>query len=154
MRFDRQARPEGFSWTSRRQALFLSREQRQREKLAQAYPLFSEQLELPPARTLDEEQARRERLFLEAEQRMRDLYAQQRRRTRREYFACTPDQRARIKEEWERWRGPARPSAFSYVIEKHNGVGEEKSRVFRERERALNARIDAMLSAQSSLSLS
>ncbi|MGY6163375.1 hypothetical protein [Paraburkholderia strydomiana] len=154
MRFDRQARPEGFSWTSRRQALFLSREQRQREKLAQAYPLFSEQLELPPARTLDEEQARRERLFLEAEQRMRDLYAQQWRRTRREYFACTPDQRARIKEEWERWRGSARPSAFSYVIEKHNGVGEEKSRVSRERERALNARIDAMLSAQSSLSWS
>ncbi|WP_027800279.1 hypothetical protein [Paraburkholderia dilworthii] len=154
MRFDRQGRPEGFSWTSRRQALFLSREQRQREKLAQAYPLFSEQLELPPTRTLDEEHARRERLFMEAEQRMRDLYARQWRRARREYFACTPDQRARIKEEWERWRGPARPSAFSYVIEKYNGVSEEKSRVFRERERALNARVDAMLSAQSSLSLS
>jgi hypothetical protein len=103
---------------------------------------------------LHEKQARRERLFQEAEQRMRDLYAQQWRCTRREYFACTPDQRARIKEEWERWRGPARPSAFSYVIEKHNGVGEEKSRAFRERERAMNARIDAMLSAQSSLLLS
>ncbi|REG45456.1 hypothetical protein B0G80_9051 [Paraburkholderia sp. BL6669N2] len=154
MRFDRQARPEGFSWTSRRQALFLSREQRQLEKLAKAYPLFSDQLELPPARTLDEELARRERLFLQAERRMRDLYAQQWRRSRREYFACTPDQRARIMEEWTGWPGPARPSAFSYVIEKHNGVGEEKSRVFRERERAMNARIDATLSAQCSLSLS
>ncbi|MGP8486058.1 hypothetical protein ACT2FY_08670 [Paraburkholderia fungorum] len=75
MRFDRQARPEGFSWTSRRQALFLSREQRKLEKLARAYPLFSDQLELPPALTLEEEQARRERLFLQSEQRMRDLYA-------------------------------------------------------------------------------
>ncbi|MFM0756099.1 hypothetical protein [Paraburkholderia strydomiana] len=154
MRFDRQARPEGFSWTSRRQALFLSREQRQKEKLAHAYPLFSEQLELPPVRTLEEEQARRENLFQQAEQRMRDLYAQQWRRTRSEYFACTSEQRARIMQEWARWPGPAKPGAFSYVIEKHNGVGEEKSRVFRERERAMNTRIDAMLAAQSSVCLS
>lgn len=151
MRFDRQARPEGFSWTSRRQALFLSREQRQLEKLARAYPLFSDQLELPPARTLDEEQARRERLFLQAEQRMRDLYAQQWRSTRREYFACAPEQRARIMEEWTRWPGPARPSAFSYVIEKHNGVGEEKSRRHREREAAMLARIEDARAAQTSL---
>ncbi|TGP40259.1 hypothetical protein EN871_28965 [bacterium M00.F.Ca.ET.228.01.1.1] len=154
MRFDRQARPDGFSWTARRQTLFLRRGERQKEKLQEAYPLFSDQLELPPSRTVEEEQARRERLFIQAEQRMRDLYAQQWRRTRSEYFACTPEQRARIMAEWVRWPGPAKPGAFSYVIEKHNGVGEEKSRAFRERERAMNARIDALLAAQSSLSLS
>jgi hypothetical protein len=153
MRFDRQARPEGFSWTARRQALFLRRGERQKEKLQEAYPLFSDQLELPPSCTLEEEQARRERLFIQAEQRMRDLFAQQWRRTRSEYFACTHEQRARIMEDWVRWPGPAKPGAFSYVIEKHNGVGEEKSRV-RERERAMTARIDAILAAQSSLSFS
>jgi hypothetical protein len=153
MRFERQARPEGFSWTARRKALFLSREQRQRDKLARAYPLFSDQLELPPARTLDEEHARRERLLMLSDQRMRDLYAKQWRHARREYFACTAEQRARIMEEWVRWPGAARPVSFSYLIEKHNGVGEEKSRIFRKREREMIARIDAARSAQSSLTL-
>jgi hypothetical protein len=40
---------------------------------------------------------------------------------------------------------------FTYVIEKHNGVVEEKSRLHREREMAMLARIRARETAQSSL---
>jgi hypothetical protein len=82
---------------------------------------------------------------------MRDLYAQQWRRLRREYFACTPDVRARITEAWKAWRGPANPVCFAYVIEQHNGVGGEKSRRHREREAAMIARIDAARAAQTAL---
>ncbi|MGF6547199.1 hypothetical protein [Paraburkholderia youngii] len=96
MRFDRTPKVEGLRWTSRMQALHLSRQDRARQKIERAYPLFSDQIETPQALSVDEERVRRERLLCQSEQRMRDLYAQQWRRLPREYFACTSDVRARI----------------------------------------------------------
>ncbi|MGF6960629.1 hypothetical protein QFZ97_006741 [Paraburkholderia youngii] len=151
MRFDRTPKVEGLRWTSRMQALHLSRQDRAREKIERAYPLFSDQIEVPQAVSVDEERERRERLLYQSEQRMRDLYAQQWRRLRREYFACTPDVRARIMEAWKAWRGPANPVCFAYVIEQYNGVGEEKSRRHREREAAMITRIDAARAAHTAL---
>ncbi|MGF6836442.1 hypothetical protein QF001_000309 [Paraburkholderia youngii] len=151
MRFDRTPKVEGLRWTSRMQALHLSRQDRAREKIERAYPLFSDQIETPQALSVDEERERRERLLYQSEQRMRDLRAQQWRRLRREYFACTPGVRARILEAWKAWRGPANPVCFAYVIEQHNGVGEEKSRRHREQEAAMIARIDAARAAQTAL---
>lgn len=151
MRFDRTPKVEGLRWTPRMQALHLSRQNRARDRIERAYPLFSDQIEVALALSVDEERERRERLLYQSEQRMRDLYAQQWRRLRREYFACTPDVRARIMEAWKAWRGPARPVCFAYVIEQHNGVGEEKSRRYREREAAMIARIDAARAAQTAL---
>jgi hypothetical protein len=133
------------------EALHLNRQERAREKIAHAYPLFSDQIEAPRALSVDEEKERRERLLHRSERRMRDLFAEQWRRLRREYFACTPDVRARIMDDWRCWRGPANPVCFSYVIEQHNGVGEEKSRRHREREAAMIARIDAARAAQTAL---
>ncbi|OLL27205.1 hypothetical protein BTH42_34140 [Burkholderia sp. SRS-W-2-2016] len=151
MRFDRTPKVEGLRWTSRMQALHLSRQDRARQKIERAYPLFSDQIETPQALSVDEERQRRERLLYQSEHRMRDLYAQQWRRLRREYFACTPDMHARIMEAWKAWRGPARPVCFAYVIEQHNGVGEEKSWRYREQEAAMVARIDAARAAQTAL---
>ncbi|MGF6851122.1 hypothetical protein [Paraburkholderia sp. CI3] len=151
MRFDRQPRAEGLRWTPRMEALHLSRQERAREKIDRAYPLFSDQIEAPQALSVVEERERRERLLYQTEQRMRDLFAQQWRSLRREYFACAPDVRARIMEVWEGWRGPANPVSLAYVIEQHNGVGEEKSRRHREREAAMIARIDAARAAQTAL---
>jgi hypothetical protein len=153
MRFDRYPRAEGYRWTSRMETLHMRRHERAAEKIAHAYPLFADQLAAPAALSVDEEKERRERMFERSEQRMRDLIARQWRDARREYFACPVEVREQITAEWKCWRGPANTVCFSYVIEKHNGVAEEKSRVFRERERAMNARIDAVRSAQSSLSL-
>lgn len=133
------------------EALHLRRQDRAADKLAQAYPLFVDQLEAPRALSVDEEKERRERLYLRSEQRMRDLVARQWREARREYFACPADVRVLIMAEWKGWRGPANTVCFSYVIEKHNGVGEEKSRRHREREAAMLARIDAARAAQTAL---
>ena len=153
MRFDREPRPEGYRWTARKEAMHLRREAREVAKIARDYPLFVGQFQPPPARPVDEERARRERQLRESDQRWRELMASQWRRVRREYFACTPDMRAAILEEWNRWRGPARPVYFIYVVEKHNGVLEEKSRVHREREAASLARIRAKATAQAGLPL-
>ncbi len=113
MRFDRGPRPEGYRWTARKEAMYLRREAREVEKIARDYPLFVGQFQPPPTRPVDEERARRECQLRESEQRWRALMASQWRRVRREYFACTPALRAAILEEWNRWRGPARPVYFT-----------------------------------------
>jgi hypothetical protein len=130
------------------EALHLRRQDRAAERIAQAYPLFADQIEAPSARSVDEEKERRERMYERSEQRMRDLFARQWRDSRREYFGCSVEVRELIMDEWKAWRGPANPVCFSYVIEKHNGVAAEKSRVFREREAAMIARIDGARLAQ------
>jgi hypothetical protein len=121
------------------------------KKAAEAYPLFADQIEAPRALSVNEEKERRERMYDRSEQRMRDLFSRQWRAARREYFACSVEVRELIMGEWKAWRGPANPVCFSYVMEKHNGVGAEKSRVFREREAAMIARIDGARLAQASL---
>ncbi len=131
--------------------LHLRRQERAADRIAQAYPLFADQIEAPRALSVDEERERRERMFDRSEQRMRDLFARQWRDARREYFACSAEVRELIMGEWKAWRGPANPVCFSYVMEKHNGVGAEKSRVFREREAAMIARIDGARLAQTPL---
>ncbi|AUT75483.1 hypothetical protein C2L64_44655 [Paraburkholderia hospita] len=151
MRFDRYPRYEGYRWTSRMETLHLRRQERAAEKIAHAYPLFADQIAAPRAVSVDEEKERRERMYDRSEQRMRDLFARQWRDARREYFACTVEVRELIKGEWKAWRGPANPVCFSYVMEKHNGVAAEKSRVFREREAAMIARIDGARLAQTPL---
>jgi len=151
MRFDRYPRHESYRWTSRMEALHLHRQERATEKIAQAYPLFADQIAAPQALSVDEEKARRERMYDRSEQRMRDLIAGQWRSLRREYFACPVEVRERTMSEWKGWRGPANPVCFSYVLEKHNGVGAEKSRRFRERELAMLSRIDSARRAQTSL---
>ncbi|MEM5440562.1 hypothetical protein [Paraburkholderia diazotrophica] len=133
------------------ETLHLRRQERAADRIAQAYPLFADQIEAPRALSVDEERERRERMFDRSEQRMRDLFARQWRDARREYFACPAEVRELIMGEWKAWRGPANPVCFSYVMEKHNGVGAEKSRVFREREAAMIARIDGARLAQTSL---
>ena len=151
MRFDRYPRYEGYRWTTRMEKLHLRRQERAEEKIAQAYPLFADQIAAPRALSVDEEKARRERMYDRSEQRMRDLVAEQWRRLRAEYFACPVDVREQTMIEWKGWRGPANPVCFAYVLEKHNGVGAEKSRRFREREAAMLTRIDEARLAQSSL---
>lgn len=151
MRFDRYPRAEGYRWTTRMEALHLRRQDRAAEKIARAYPLFADQVAVPNPRSVDEEKERRERLYDQSEQRMRDLLARHWRDARRECFACPIDVRQRIISEWNAWRGPANPVCLSYVIEKHNGVGEEKSRRHREREAEMFARIDDARAAQTSL---
>lgn len=151
MRFDRYPRAEGYRWTSRMESLHLRRKDRAAEKIAQAYPLFADQIAAPLPISVDEEKERRERLYERSEQRMRDLFAGQWRGARREYFACPPNVREQIMSEWKGWRGPANSVCFSYIIEKHNGARAEKSRRFREREAAMLARIDGARLAQTLL---
>jgi hypothetical protein len=68
MRFDRTPKVEGLRWTPRMEALHLSRQERTREKIDRAYPLFSDQIEAPQTLSVEEERQRRERLQYQSEQ--------------------------------------------------------------------------------------
>jgi hypothetical protein len=153
MRFDREPRPDGYCWTARKEALYLRRGVREAEKIARDYPLFVDQFEPRPTLPVDEERKRRERMLQESDQRWRDLQARVWRQARSAYFACSPEMRAAIVAEWNQWRGPVKPLYFTYVVEKHNGVGEERSRRIREQDRAMLARIRARETSQVTLLL-
>ncbi|WP_434667789.1 hypothetical protein P5W99_36140 [Paraburkholderia sp. A3BS-1L] len=153
MRFEREPRPEGYCWTARKEALYLRRGAREAEKIARDYPLFIDEFQPCPTLPVDEERKRRERMLAESDQRWRDLQARFWRQSRHEYFACEPVMRAAIIAEWNQWRGPLRPLYFTYIVEKHNGVGEERSRRLRASDAAMLARIRARETAQSPLQL-
>ncbi|MGU7775666.1 hypothetical protein ACV229_36625 [Burkholderia sp. MR1-5-21] len=151
MRFDRQPRDEGYQWTRRKESAYLNRHKRIAQRIERDYPLFADEFAPAPETNVDAEKARRIRMARESEQRMRDLDARQWRRARAAYFACDPATRGRIMAEWQSWSGPAKVLYFTYVVEKHNGVGEARSRVMRERDAAREARITAILAAQGNL---
>ncbi|WP_321936192.1 hypothetical protein [Paraburkholderia sp. J8-2] len=154
MRFEREPRAEGYNWTARKEALFLRREAREAERIARDYPLFVGQFQPRPTIPVDDERKRRERMLLESEQRWRDLQARFWRQARQAYFVCEPETRAAIIAEWNQWRGPARPLYFTYIVEKHNGVGEERTRRLRESEAAMLSRIRERETSQAKLLLS
>ena len=43
-------------------------------------------------------------------------------------LARSAEVRAMVTDAWRRWRGPAQPGYFVYVLEQHNGVAEQKAR--------------------------
>lgn len=92
-------------------------------------------------------------MLLKSDQQWRDLQARFWRQARSAYFACAPEMRAAILAEWNQWRGPAKPLHFTYVVEKHNGVGEERSRRMREQDAAMLARIRERETSQAALLL-
>ncbi|CAG9255019.1 conserved hypothetical protein [Paraburkholderia unamae] len=153
MRFDREPRPEGYCWTARKEALYLRRGTREVEKIARDYPLFVDQFRPRPTLPVGEERKRRERMLLKSDQQWRDLQARFWRQARSAYFACAPEMRAAIVAEWNQWRGPAKPLYFTYVVEKHNGVGEERSRRMRAQDAAMLARIRERETSQAALLL-
>src|SRR5258706_7055356 len=103
MRFDRRSRPEDYRWTARKEVFHVRRQQRDMEKIARAYPLFTDQFVPPPVLPVEEEKTLRERMMLASDQRMRDLLARQWRSARGAYFACSAEVRSRIREKWTRW---------------------------------------------------
>ncbi|MGY6240159.1 hypothetical protein ACW910_22010 (plasmid) [Burkholderia ambifaria] len=134
MRFDRTVRYEAYIWTPRKEQAFLNRHKRVARKLERDCPLFADQLAPAPETDVEAEKALRIARARKGEQRMRDHDASVWRKGRASYFACDPEVRARIMAEWRVWPGPAKPLYFVYVVEKHNGVGEERTRRMRERE--------------------
>jgi hypothetical protein len=151
MRFDRAPRYEDYIWTSRKEQAFLNRHKRVARKLARDCPLFADQLAPAPETDIEAEKALRIARAREGEQRMRDHDASVWRKGRALYFACDPAMRARIMAEWRVWPGPAKPQYFIYVVEKHNGVGDERTRRMREREAEIRAKVLPMLNSQGDL---
>ncbi|MCR4469855.1 MULTISPECIES: hypothetical protein [unclassified Burkholderia] len=151
MRFDRSVRYEDYIWTRRKELAFLNRHKRVAHKLERDYPLFADQL-APAAETdIDAEKALRIDRARKSEQRMRDLDASQWRAGRASYFACDRETRVRIMAEWRAWTGPAKPLYFIYVVEKHNGVGDERTRRMRARDAELREQLLPMSDAQGDL---
>lgn len=153
MRFDRQPRYEEYQWTRRKEAMFLKRHERVAQKLERDYPLFADQLAPAPETDVDAEKALRIDRARKSERRMRDLDASQWRAGRASYFACDRETRVRIMAEWRAWPGPAKPQYLIYVVEKHNGVGEERTRRMRERDAELREQLLPILDAQGDLLL-
>jgi len=129
MRFDRREKPPEFKWTARKLAQFRSKAARSKARLDKEYPLFSDQIPLPPAISEADEAARRQAMSDRTEQRYRDLMAAHWQHGRRQYFACDADLRQQIRQAWVAWRGPATPGYFIYVVEQHNGKAAERARI-------------------------
>lgn len=141
MRFQRSPRLTGYTWTKRKEAAYLQRHKRVAQKIERDVPLFADQYAPQPETDVDAERAWRERRAFESEQTMRNLDAKHWRAGRAAYFACPPQIRAQIAEEWNRWRGPLRATYFIYVLEKHSGEAERRRLHYEEQHRALVARI-------------
>ena len=75
MRFDRQARIEGYVWTARKEASYLKRHEREAKRIQQDIPLFAEQFAPEPSLDVEDEKVRRDRMARRSEQTMRDLDA-------------------------------------------------------------------------------
>ena len=148
MRFERRPKVEGYTWTARKEAAYLQRHKRVAKRIERDIPLFASQYVPEPDTDIDVEKARRERMAIEGDQAMRDLEAKHWRKARAAYFACPPDLRAKIAEEWKRWPGPARGAYFIYVVEKHNGDAERRRLHYAAENRVLVARIWQQLNAQ------
>ena len=151
MRFDRTVRYEAYSWTPRKEQAFLNRHKRVARKLERDCPLFADQLTPAPETDVEAEKAQRIARARTGEQRMRDHDASVWRKGRASYFACDPAVRVRIMAEWRVWPGPANPLYFVYVVEKYNGVGDERMRRMREREAEIRAAALPMLNIQGDL---
>lgn len=153
MRFRRRHKLEAFEWTVRKRAMFEQRGERERARLASAYPLIHEHLPCHNGvtRTADEEAARRAASMKATEQDMRDFVARTWRQARRAYFACPADTRRSIKQEWQRWPGPAEANYFLYVVEKHNGAAEVRRIRIRDAEEVFHKRHGVDDSAQGKL---
>lgn len=153
MRFERRPRMTGYTWTRRKEAAYLQRHVRVARRIERDVPLFAEQFAPQPETDVDAERARRERRAIDGEQTMRNLDARHWRKGRAAYFACPPELRLQIAEEWNRWRGPLHATYFIYVVEKHNGEAERRRLYYEERRRALVERICCDLNAQAELPL-
>ncbi|RQR26344.1 hypothetical protein DIE23_30050 [Burkholderia sp. Bp9143] len=151
MRFDRTVRYEACIWTPRKEQAFLNRHKRVARKLERECPLFADQLAPRPETDIEAEKALRIARARKGEQRMRDHDASVWRKGRASYFACDLEMRARIMAEWRLCPGPAKPLYFVYVVEKHNGVGDERTRRMRERDAELRERHLPMLDPQGDL---
>ena len=151
MRFDRAVRYEDYIWTRRKELAFLNRHKRVARKLERDCPLFADQLAPAPETDIEAEKALRIARARKGEQRMRDHDASVWRKGRASYFACDPQTRVRIMAEWRAWPGPAKPQYFIYVVEKHNGVGDERTRRMRERDAELREQLLPVLEAQGDL---
>ncbi|WP_049097663.1 hypothetical protein [Burkholderia cepacia] len=141
MRFDRRRRLTGSTWSKRKETAFLQRHKRVAKRIERDVPLFADQFAPQPETDVEAEKARRNRCAIEGEQSMRDLDAKHWRKGRSAYFACVPELRARIIEEWNNWRGPLRATYFIYIVEKHNGEAERRRRYHDEQRRELIKRI-------------
>lgn len=143
MKFARVERYEPITFTERKAAAFLKRQQRERDAL----PLFAD---LIAAEQSDwaTEQERRLELASKSEQGMRDHAARVWRKARAAYFAMPAEQRAACLAEWNAWWGPKKAECFAYVVSKYSGEYEAKRAAYREEVRASNARIAAMAAAR------
>lgn len=151
MRFERRPKVEGYTWTARKEAAYLQRHKRVAKRIERDIPLFADQYAPEPDTDIDVEKARRERMAIKSDQTMRDLDAKHWRQGRAAYFACPPELRARIAEEWKRWSGPARSGYFIYVVEKHNGEADRRNREYAVRRLAIIERVQQQMNAQQGL---
>lgn len=114
-------------------------------------PLLAPVLPKPHAFDANAELAARQSTRIQAERRTRDFTARVWRESRRDYFAATEQQREKIRDAWNQWRGPATVLYFRYLVDLHTGVMEERSRRAREDAKALRHKLFANMPVQESL---
>jgi len=140
-------RPRPIDFNQRRAAAF----QRKQEREANALPLFAEQIREQQHDWEAEKQARQQKddtcIF---NWRLREAAVW--RKARRMYFDLPEQARTACRRDWETvFRAAWTPTNLIYLVEKYNGVGEQREARMRAERRAMDARITAVLQAQHKL---
>lgn len=148
-------RYEPVTWTGRKLQAFMQREQRQRRKVDQDFPLLGAALLVEPAPTPnpDAELAARRARSAATEKSMRDLTTKHWRKGRAQYQACDVQTQEAIRCAWAAWTGPANASMFIYVVEKHSGEAERRRQEIRARDAELRQQVRVGTPAQGQLNV-
>ena len=140
-------RPEKLEFNSRKESLFARKQQRE----ANALPLFSDQIREQQHDWESEKRKRQSKsdgIIVAWRAREAALW----RKARKMYFALPEDLRAQCKQDWVTiFRGAWTNTNLIYVVEKYNGIGDQRRSKFNAENRAMELRIQARLSRQSAL---
>lgn len=146
MKFKRYDRYEPVNLSERKAALFLRKQERERQK----YPLFQDQIAVA---SLEAEASRRIQAQHATEQRMRAFHARVWHEARRDYFAATQDQRRAVLAMWNIWPGPKTSTYFRYVVDECTGVMAARDQAFRAQERDRRIERRAIAASQQTIDL-
>ncbi|KKN96138.1 hypothetical protein LCGC14_0170670 [marine sediment metagenome] len=140
-------RPEKLEFNSRKESLFARKQQRE----ANALPLFSDQIREQQHDWESEKRKRQSKsdgIIVAWRAREAALW----RKARKMYFALPEDLRAQCKQDWVTiFRGAWTNTNLIYVVEKYNGIGDQRRSKFNAEKRAMDLRIQDRLSRQSAL---
>lgn len=111
MLFDKFPNYEGFRDTDRKRAGVLRKQRAERD----AYPLFATQVAAEQP-SVDSVMEKRRVLAMSSLTSQRDFNAKWWRKARAKYFELSQEEKAQVRDRWQRWVGPRNQSCLMYLM--------------------------------------